>query len=65
MQDRWIGTMLGDKPLTRAETKQQIGPFLKEDKNWVRQAKTYGVEARMAYWDETKNQTIVFAPDEY
>ena len=57
--------MLWDEPLTRAKVKQQIRRFLKVDKNWVRQAKTCGVEARMVYWDETKNQTIVFAPGEY
>lgn len=65
LQDRWIGTMLWDGPLTRAEVKRQIGGFLKADKNWVRQAKTYGVEARIVYWEETKNQTVVFAPGEY
>ena len=65
LQDRWIGTMLWDEPLTRAKVKQQIGRFLKVDKNWLHQAKTCGVEARMVYWDETKNQTVVFAPGEY
>lgn len=65
LQDRWIGAMLWDKPLTRAEIRRQIGSFLKEEKNWVQQAKTHGVEARMVYWDETKNRTIFFASDEY
>ena len=57
--------MLWDEPVTRAEVKAQIDWFLKEDKNQTQQAKTYGVEARIEYWDETKNQTVVFAPGEY
>ena len=44
--------------------KRQIERFLKAGKNWMHQAKTYGVEARIVYWDETKNQTVVFAPGE-
>ena len=64
LQDNWIGTILWDEPLTR-EVKTQIDWFLKEDKNQTQQAKTYDVEARIEYWDETKNQAVVFASGEY
>lgn len=54
-----------DEPLTRTEVKRQIRNFLKADESWVRQAKEVGVEARIVYWDETKNRIEAFTSDEY
>ena len=63
LQDNWIGAMILDEPLTKADIKRQIERFLKDDKKGSQQAKEYGVEARMIYWDEAKNQTLVFCGD--
>ena len=65
LEERWIGTMLLNEPLTRTDVRRQIKNFLKADKNWGRQAKKVGAEARIVYWDETKNRTEAFTPNEY
>lgn len=66
IQDQWMGSMTLEEPLTsKTQVKKQIQQFLKRDKQWIRQAKAKGVEARMVYWDESNNMIVTFVPTEY
>ncbi len=66
IHERWMGSAALGLPLSsKVEVKEQIHIFLRRDRAWLQQAKKEGVEARLVYWDETKNRTVSFAPGEY
>lgn len=63
--ERWMGSGTSEKPFeTKAEVKEEMKDFLYRDES-VQEARDNGVEARIVYWDESKNRTIRFAPGEY
>lgn len=65
IEDRWMGSGTSVKPFaTKAEVKEEMRDFLDRDE-LAQEAREKGVEARIVYWDESKNRTIRFAPGEY